>query len=239
MPQNALIELPYDFDELVENLVTEDDEPVENLISDKQMRLLVEPLYSSWKPLTDEETPQPRSFLAAADVGVFITPYQSPIVPDVLLSLDVEPRRNFFEKKNRSYFVWEFGKVPEVALEIVSNKKGDEINDKMNRYAKMAVSYYVVFDPLQALSDEVLRVYELGFGGRRYHLRRDYELPDVGLGLTLWSGEFEEEQFEWLRWCDADGNLILSGKERAEKAEEKVDKLALKLRELGIDPDQL
>ena len=239
MPQKALIELPYDFDELVENLVTEDDEPVENLISDKQMRLLVEPLYSSWKPLTDEETPQPRSFLAAADVGVFITPYQSPIVPDVLLSLDVEPRRNFFEKKNRSYFVWEFGKVPEVALEIVSNKKGDEINGKMNRYAKMAVSYYVVFDPLQALSDEVLRVYELGFGGRRYHLRRDYELPDVGLGLTLWSGEFEEEQFEWLRWCDADGNLILSGKERAEKAEEKVDKLALKLRELGIDPDQL
>ncbi|MBA3631348.1 MAG: Uma2 family endonuclease [Acidobacteria bacterium] len=232
MSQNALVELPYDFDEVIENLVTEDDEPVENLISEKQMRLLVEPLYTSWKLLTDEETPQPRSFLAATDVGIFFTPYQSPIVPDMLLSLDIEPRENFFEKKNRSYFVWEFGKVPEVAVEIVSNKKGEEVDGKMNRYAKMAVSYYVVFDPLKELSDEVLCVYELGFGGRRYHLRRDYDLPDVGLGLTLWRGEFEEEEFEWLRWCDADGNLILSGKERAEKAERK-------LRELGIDPTQI
>lgn len=237
MSQNALIELPYDFDEVVENLVTEDDEPVENLISEKQMRLLVEPLYTSWKPLTDEETP--RNFLAATDVGIFITPYQSPIVPDMLLSLDIEPRENFFEKKNRSYFVWEFGKVPEVAVEIVSNKKGEEVDGKMNRYAKMAVSYYIVFDPLQELSDEVLRVYELGFGGRRYHLRRDYDLPDVGLGLTLWQGEFEEQKFEWLRWRDADGNLILSGKERAELAEKKADKLASKLRELGVDPNQI
>lgn len=229
MPQNVLVELPYDFDEVVENLVTEDDAPVENLISEKQMRLLVEPLYSSWKPLTDED--MARKFLAATDVGIFFTPYQSPIVPDMLLSLDIEPRENFSEKKNRSYFVWEFGKVPEVAVEIVSNKKGEELDGKMNRYAKMAVSYYVVFDPLQELSDEVLRVYELGFGGRRYHLRRDFDLPDVGLGLTLWQGKFEEQEFKWLRWCDADGNLILSGKERAEKAEKK-------LRELGIDVNQ-
>ncbi len=232
MPQNALVELPYDFDEVIENLVTEDDKPLDDIVSAKQMRFLVEPLYSSWKSLTNEEVPQLRSFFADCNVGIFFTPYQSPIVPDMLLSLDVEPRGNFFEKKNRSYFVWEFGKVPEVAVEIASNKKGDEFSGKMDRYAKMAVSYYVVFDPLQALSGDVLRVYELGFGGRRYHLRRDFDLPDVGLGLTLWNGEFEEEQFEWLRWCDADGNLILSGKERAEKAERK-------LRELGIDPDQL
>ena len=34
----------------VSHLVTEDDAPVESLFHEKQMRLLVEPLYSSWRP---------------------------------------------------------------------------------------------------------------------------------------------------------------------------------------------
>lgn len=232
MSQSLLAdEITYEFEEAVANLVTEDDEPVDNIISEKQMRLLVESLYSSWKPL-DAETQEKRSFIALANVGIFTSPYQSPIVPDVLVSLDVETNKNLYEKKNRSYFVWEYGKVPEVVVEIVSNKKGDELESKMKRYQKMAISYYVVFDPLKQLSDDILRVYELGFGGRRYHLRKDYALPDVGLGLKIWDGEFEEIQLEWIRWCDAEENLIPTGKERAEQ-------FAAKLRELGVDPEIL
>ena len=33
-----------------ESIITEDDEPVDSLISEKQMRLLTEPLYAGWKP---------------------------------------------------------------------------------------------------------------------------------------------------------------------------------------------
>ena len=44
-------------------IITEDDEPVDNMFSEKQQRLLVEPLYSSWNP--------GRPFIAAANVGVF------------------------------------------------------------------------------------------------------------------------------------------------------------------------
>ncbi|MCY6488699.1 hypothetical protein [Leptolyngbya sp. GGD] len=43
--------------------VSEDDTPVDNLQSEKQQRLLVEPLYSA-KPI-------PSPFLAAANVGLF------------------------------------------------------------------------------------------------------------------------------------------------------------------------
>jgi Uma2 family endonuclease len=253
MSQQVFAELPSDWDETIANLITEDDEPVDSPISEREMRLLVRPLYSSWKPLTDDEPPQPRKFLAAANVGIFTSPYLPPIVPDMFLSLDVEPQQNWFEKIDRAYFVWEFDKVPDVVIEIVSNRVGGELGEKMKRYAKMGVGYYVVFDPLRELNDDVLRVYELGFGGRRYHLRKDFNLPDVGLSLTLWRGEFEGCNFEWLRWCDAKGNIIPTGQERANKearkakaearkakAEaERAERLAAKLRELGIDPTQV
>src|SRR5436305_10153483 len=88
----------------VEQLVTEDDEPMDNLFSAKQQRLLVEPLYSSWTPPPAEDAPDtPRIFLADANVGLFISPLQPPLVPDMFLSLDVKPHENWHDKQHRSY----------------------------------------------------------------------------------------------------------------------------------------
>ena len=105
----------------VQHLITEDDEPVDNLPSEKQQRLLTESLYSSWDGPGDG-----RPFLAAANVGVFYLARRPAIVPDVLLSLDVEVTDDWWEKEHRSYFLWEFGKPPDLALEIVSNREGEE-----------------------------------------------------------------------------------------------------------------
>jgi Uma2 family endonuclease len=220
----------YDLKTMVANLVTEDNEPVDNVFSAKQQRLLVEPLISSWRPL-DVETGEPRTFFADADVGVFNSVHQPPIVPDMFLSLDVELPENPDFSVFRSYFVWEFGKVPDVAVEIVSNTKGGEISKPKNRYAQLFIQYYVVFDPFGTMCNEHLRVFEIDFG-KRYRQREDYSLPDVGLTLTLWRGEFENFTEEWLRWCDAEGNLILTGAERAQleaeraqRAESEIEKL--------------
>ena len=109
-------------------------------------------------------------------------------------------------------------KVPEVTLEIVSNRKGKELTTKLKDYARMGVNYYVVYDPQQRLSKDVLCVYELGFG-KRYRPRKDYRMPDLGLELTLWQGVFEDHKDTWLRWCDAEGRLIPTGEERAVSAE--------------------
>jgi Uma2 family endonuclease len=227
----------------VDDLVTEDDTPVDNWFSEKQQRLLTEPLYSSWRgPLS--ETGEPRSFVAAANVGLFFARNKPPLVPDVFLSLDVEIPENWHEKRHRSYFFWEFGKAPEIVIEIVSNREGGEDTNKLREYGRIAVGYYVIFDPLRQLSDEVLRVYELTF--RRYRQRPDFRLPELDLSLTLWNGVYEDKPGEWLRWCDASGNLIPTGAERAERAEERAAtaeeraaRLAAKLRELGADPDQV
>ncbi len=85
------------------------------------------------------------------------------------------------------------------------------MGSKLRDYARIRVSYYVVFDPLQQLGETLMRVYELQ--GNSYEERFQTWLEKVGLGLTLWEGEFEGKQATWLRWCDQQGNVILTGAE--------------------------
>ncbi len=225
-------------------VVTEDDTPVDNIFSEKQMRLLTEPLYTSWRP--------GRPFVASANVGIFRTPYEPPVVPDMFLSMDVQAPDDPWPKGNRCYFLFNYGKPPEVTVEIVSNKKGGETGKKLRKYAKIGVSYYVVFDPLKVVLKKPLRVYELR--QERYFLTRTRWFGSVGLGVTLWDGSFENMHTQWLRWCDLEGRLIPAGfetykqaeqadqraeqeRQRAEQERQRAERLAARLRELGIDPD--
>ncbi len=233
-----------------QHLVTEDDTPVDNIFSEKQQRLLTEPLYTSWQGQADE-TGERRRFFAAANVGVFRTLRTPAIVPDVFLSLDVEMAEDWYDKSHRSYFIWEFGKAPDVVIEIVSNREGNELGSKLHDYAQIAVPYYVVYDPLRQLGDQVLRIYELH--GGQYVSRVDRHFSLVGLGVTLWDGAYEGKHAVWLRWLDAEGELLPTGAERAQREAERAqseaeraqremaraEKLAARLRELGIDPDQV
>ncbi|NJP11520.1 MAG: Uma2 family endonuclease [Leptolyngbyaceae cyanobacterium RU_5_1] len=242
----------------ISHLVIEDDTPLDNFQSELQQRLLVEPICSS-KAL-------PSPFLAAANVGLFYKIKGDPIVPDMLLSLGVQRAADLSQRRHRAYFVWEFGKVPEVCIEIVSNQEGNELTlskkaqqegkkaCKKDIYAEIRVPYYVVFDPLQQLQDQdnmngaLLRVWTIspigyteltspqGITG----VGQSVWLEAVGLGLTLWEGQFEEDVTRlWLRWCDRDGQIILTGAERATAAELKAQRLAERLRAMGVDPDEV
>jgi len=144
----------------VEDIVTEDDTPVDNLYSEKQQRLLTEPLYSSWAGPPAETEGVRRKFLVASNVGLFFALRQPPLVPDVFLSLDVQVAKDWYEKRHRSYFFWEFGKAPEVVIEIVSNREGNELGSKRRDYARIGIAYYAVYDPTHQLGDEELRIYE-------------------------------------------------------------------------------
>ncbi len=165
------------------------------------------------------------------------------MVPDVLLSLGVQRSDDFFQRQNRSYFVWEFGKLPEVCIKFVSNPEGDEVRlsqqsrqqgktiVKKKLYAQIGLRYSGVFDPLQQIqgADEMdgalLRVWSISPDGYPELTSPDgiraigqsVWLNAAGIGLTLWSGQFEEEVTRlWLRWCDRDGQIIPTGAERAD-----------------------
>lgn len=232
-------------------IVTEDDEPVDNVFSAKQQRLLVETLYANAGWLPDV------SFLADANVGLFAIPSEPAIVPDMFLSLDVQVMPAWLENRHRTYFLWEFGKPPELVVEVVSNRRGGE-RAKQTRYARMGIRYYLIFDPFGELDNGPLTIYELSKAS--YSVLDDRRLPAVGLGVTLWQGRYEDVERTWLRWTDLAGNLLPTGRERseyealraeqeraraeqersrAEAAESRADALAARLRELGIDPDSI
>lgn len=235
----------------VSRVVTEDDEPADNIPSEKNQRLLVGALYGGWsgppRHADDPDRDSPREFLAVANVGLFTRPSEPPVVPDVMVSADVQvDALTWAEGGPRAYLMWEMGKPPELAIELVSNREGAELSTKKAKYARTRVAYYAVFDPGGYLGAEVLQAFEM-----RGDIYRPIEPVDgilrfetLGLGLRLWDGVFEGAHGQWLRFVDADGELLHTGDERAEaehaRAEaehSRAERLAAKLRALGIDPD--
>ena len=151
-------------------------------------------------------------------------------------------------KRHRAWFLWIFGKWPDAVIEIVSNTEGGEDTHKLTEYAKIGVPYYVIHDPANLLKKGVLRAFALREG--RYEPIDPRWLANLGLGLVLWHGKFEDVEAEWLRWCDRDGNVIPTGaerataaeaalaaaEERAKAAEERADRLARQLGASGAEP---
>lgn len=244
--------VPPEFWPDLTDIQIDDGKPVDNMYSERQMRLLVDSLYGSYKP------PTGKPFLAVANVGMFHIWKKPPVVPDVLLSLDVIPGGDDPHKKeNLAYFFWIVGKPPEAVTEIVSNKEGGELGDKKDMYERLLIPYYIVWDQQALLGEERLHCFALD-QNHRYRKTAPW-FPMIELGVTLWEGHFQDLTSEWLRWSQKDGGILLTGQELAEKhrlkaeqerqkaeqerqkaeqQRQRADALAAKLRAAGIDPDQ-
>ena len=231
----------------ISHVTISDGRAVQNLTCEKQMRLLAV-LLDAW-PGPPSGTGEPRPFTLMTDVGLFPTPEDTFLVPDAMLSVDTRVHPDFRkEKKHQAYFVWVMGKAPDVVIELVSNRKGDEHGKRKAGYARARVTYYVVWDPEQKLTKEELVAYELSRGD--YVRMMDARFPELGLSLAPWEGEFEGVHGHWLRWF-ADGVMVPTGpeqaqaereraqaeRERAETEHERAERLAALLRAHGIDPD--
>jgi len=236
---------PVDDDEFiipapgVSHLITEDDTPVDSVFSERQMALLRETLYTSWAGPGEGHT-----FVAMGNVAIYATNFTPPLVPDFLVSLDVQIPSDPMLKEHRCYFLWLYGKPPEVVIEVVSNRKGSELGDKLLDYARLGVAYYIVYDPFLEISGEPLCIFARQ--ATRFVETTDRWLAEVELGLTLWAGVYEGFDDVWLRWVDRNGVLLATGAEakreeqmRAEQERQKAELLAAKLRESGIDPDAI
>ena len=74
------------------------------------------------------------------------------------VSLDVQVHRNWWDKAHRSYFVWEFGKAPDLVVEIVSNQKG---NDRAQARTVRGDGRPLLRDPRSAASGDGRRAAHL------------------------------------------------------------------------------
>ncbi|MGB3236982.1 MAG: Uma2 family endonuclease [Geitlerinemataceae cyanobacterium] len=164
-----------------------------------------------------------------------------------------------------SYVVWQEGVNPFVVVELLS--PGTESEDlggeetegngrivlakpprKWDVYEKiLRVPYYVVFSHYTSQ----LRVFRLVTGNYQESVLETPGLwmPEIGLGLGIWHGEFLGIRRVWLRWYDAQGEWLLTPEERerqrtqwerqrADSAQAQLELLKQQLRDAGIDPDR-
>lgn len=71
------------------------------------------------------------------------------------------------------------------------------------------------------------------------NVRGHYPIPPLGVELGIWQGRYKNVELPWLRWWDREGNLLLAGEERADRAERENALLLEQLRPLGIKPETL
>lgn len=151
----------------------------------------------------------------------------------------------------KAYTPYLDGEVPAVVMEFLSDDNGKEYSYKQTFppgkwffYEQiLSVPTYVIFEPEGGL----LEVYHLTNG--RYELEQPtvegrHWLDAMGLFLGTWRGEKEGRNGYWLRWWDANGQLLPWAVEKvatvtqeAEQARQRAERLAEMLRSQGIDPD--
>lgn len=196
----------------VSHIITEDDTPVDNIFSEHQQRLLTESLNAHWR------SPDGLPFLVAANIGVFYGMNLPPIVPDVFVSFGVSVSENVWEKRHRSYFVWEYSKPPEIVIKIVSNLDGGELGEKLSKYALAGASYYVVYDPAEHYGTPTLRVSGLLRGKKYEQLATPNDtiiFDEYGIGVTLQHGDYGAIADKvWLRWCLPKATLFPQARKR-------------------------
>ena len=135
------------------------------------------------------------------------------VAPDVMVIFDVSPGGR------DNYKVWEEGQVPQVIFEVTSPAtKNQDQKEKKLLYEQLGILEYWLFDP----KGEWIKNKLLGY--------RFYRL-DTGNKLLIPTELAEKAENEYQR-AEAE-------RERADEAEMKAAILTQRLRELGIEPDNL
>ncbi|MGF1600709.1 MAG: Uma2 family endonuclease [Thermosynechococcaceae cyanobacterium] len=215
-------------------------------------------LTDSLGPVLEKLHPD-QQYCIGQDSGIYWQetdpPEQGAVSPDWFYVPNVPPKLGTLR---RSYVLWRELMAPSVVLEFASGD-GREERDQTPVKGKFWVYERIIRPPYYGIYEVVtakLEVYEL-IGGVYQQLepneRGHYWFPPLGVELGVWQGSYQNYEGSWLRWWDADGQLLRIGSERAEEAEERAEeaeeqaqqaderaeRLAQKLRELGVEPDEI
>jgi Uma2 family endonuclease len=209
-------------------------------------------LTSSIAPVLDALHPDGR-YAIGQDCGIYwrLTepPERGAEAPDWFYVPNVPPLLD--GERRRSYVLWKEIVAPLIAIEFVSGDgteerdatsplAGDE--SKAGKFWVYEQAIRIPFYAIYEVEKAAVEVYELV--GNRYQRcspneRGHYPIPALGVELGIWPGEYLHQNLPWLRWWDSQGHLLLAGEERAEQEKQRAERLAAKLRELGVDPEEV
>ncbi len=229
-----------------EDLPDSDDTPVDSELQELIPGLLKTILLDLWSDRTD--------WLFSIDMAFYYKPKDTRVnvAPDGLLSLGLKNPPD--ENLRSSYVLWDEKVIPQFALEIVSKSPGGEYTEKFKIYQSIGILYYLVYSPLRKRKSK-LQLYKLIDGD--YVLQSDgskpYWMPEVGLGIGAEKQIYGGNLREWLFWYDeydtryltpmeranAKATALTAAEQRASAAQQEIDALRQRLRDLGIDPDTI
>lgn len=221
------------------------DDPVENI----QQPLLAAALTDA---LSEAGFIQPH-MLIASNFGLVATVNQKTVVkaPDWLYIPQVTPVPTGVVR--RSYTPQAEGDAVALVMEFLSETDTGEYSIRSTYpYGKfyfyehiLRVPTYVIFDP-HSIALEVYRLEGDRYIQQEPNPEGRYWLPELELFLGVWHGNRLGSAINWLRWWDRDENLLLwsaevaeQERQRTEQQRQRAEVLASKLRELGVDPDNL
>lgn len=200
-----------------------DEPPLETHLHLQQLLLLLKCLDWFWK--------ERDNYFATGNLTIYYSPRQSKSEdfrgPDFFVVLGTERR------PRKSWVVWEEdGKYPNVIIELLSDStaKTDRGLKKQIYQDTFRTPDYFWFDP----NTLEFQGYHLLDG--RYH---ELEANEQG---RLWSQQLELYlgiHAQQLRFFTPDGELVPTPEEAALAAQQRSEKLAAKLRELGVDPNDI
>lgn len=167
--------------------------------------------------------------------------------PDWMYVRPVQPWQS--PQPRRSYTPHTEGTVPQVVMEFLSATYGEEYSVEFTEgvgkwffYEKVIqVPRYVIFRP------DIGRVEVYALESESYQLQAPdetgrYWTPGLDLFLGVWQGTHEGRTGYWLRWWNAQGELLLWSEERAEQERQRAEqerqraeRLAERLRQLGVE----
>jgi Uma2 family endonuclease len=199
-----------------DDLPFDDGEEMETEQHRKQMTVLCQSLERAWRDRDD--------VYVGANMAVYFSELQVKKNdfrgPDVFVVLDTVRR------VRKSWVVWqEGGRTPDVVIELLSPSTEEvDRGEKMRVYAKLLrVANCYLFDPI----DGRFEGYALDLSRREYVRMQpgpggDLPCPPLGLGLGVRHGVIEGAESDWLRWLDAQGNVLPTSEERAQEAERRL-----------------
>ncbi|MFM2061749.1 MAG: hypothetical protein RLZZ507_1419 [Cyanobacteriota bacterium] len=212
---------------------------VKNFQEHPQSILLTE----SIKPVLQKVHPDGQ-YCIGQDSGIYwrITdpPERGAEAPDWFYVPNVPPSLN--GQMRHSYVLWQEYISPLIVLEFVSGN-GEEERDQTPWKGKFWIyeqvihpAFYGIYEVNKA-SVEVYHLVENKYQLLPANERGHFPISALGVELGIWQGEYQNVDLPWLRWWDLDGNLLLSGEERAERERLKNERLIAQLRALGIEPE--
>jgi len=218
------------------DLIFDDGEPLESNRHRVAMNLLICSLKHYWAEHND--------YFIGGNMFVYYSSQQVKNKdfkgPDFFVVLDVpkDPTR-------LGWVVWEEnGRYPDVIIELLSDStEAQDLGKKKQLYEKVfKTKDYFVFHPFKVNSLQGWSLHNYnGYQPITPNQQDWLWCESLGLWLGIWNGTVEDDNNAWLRFYDADGNLVLLPEEaqqqRAEAQQQRVERLAARLRELGEDPD--